>query len=430
MKKTENGKVIEIEVTTKTEAAAVEAVQEKEALNLDAIQKLMALPANLPYPKDLEKTLEGLPVSKTYEVKALLDDYAKGKIVIPGFQRDFVWDDARCKALEYSVVHALPVPPIMLVKCKDKYNLEDGQQRMKALAKAHNAYVAAIADIDNAIANDKPTTEVKAKMEEAKAQVQSRLVRLTSAKIQVLLWPEMSDDMEKYVYAALNNGKSHTGSEWGRTFIPAQGLDFVQKITAQSKEIFGKKSTDFALYLWAGIGGSVKKTPAGKKAFPVVRREAESNEKFVFPEIPEGFEKVLSAIKSRPAKSTEDYNIGDFVKPGFLVPFVQGVKIYGEWDCELLAYVIKNIDRVTLRKVSIIEKESKGKNGPVTVSKQFSGLLAQSGSGEALTWRKAQGWAKVFRAAKKEMAEVAEVEEKDELLSELEAAVAEMEEGE
>lgn len=423
-KKMENGK------TLVTENPEVKAEAEKKNVNLDAMEKGLTLPANLPYPKNLDAVLEGKPEAKTFKVIEVLEMLENGKIVIPGYQREFVWDDSRCKALEFSVTRNLPVPPIMLLGEKI-HKLIDGQQRVKALGKIRDSYISGIAEIDESLKQN-PTAEVKEKMENLKSRLEKRKTALENATLQVLLWPEMADDTEKYVYAALNNGKTHSGSEWGRTFIPAQGMEFVQNVTAQTKHIFGKKAVDFALYLWAGMGGTLKKTPAGKKVFPVVRREAESNDKFVFPEIPDNFASLISAIEKRPQKSNEDYNIGDFVKPGFLIPFVQGLKYFGSWDMELAAYVVKNIDRVTLRKVTIIEKEAKAnsKNGPVTATKQFSGMLATSGSGEALTWRKAQAWAEVFRAAQNEMAENAESENKDEMLSELEAAVAEMESGE
>lgn len=387
----------------------------------------MQLPGNLPYPKNLDYVLDKAPEAKSYKVAEIIKDFDGGKIVIPSYQRADVWDEARKKALEYSVTHGLPVPPIMLVKCKGKLNLDDGQQRLKAIIWAVSNYKAAIANLEQAIRNDNPTAEAKKEMDGLKASLQKRLDTLNNAKIAALIWPEMTDEAEKYAYSALNNGKSHTGSEWGRAFIPAQGLEFIQNVSAQSKAIFGKKSVDFALYFWAAMGGTVKKTPAGKKVFPVVRREAESNDKFVFPEIPDGFADFLAAIGSRPAKNTEDYNQGDFCKPGFLVPFVQGLKIWGNWDMATAAYVVRNIDKYTLRMVTIIEREGKGKNGPVTVKKQFSGFLAQSGSGEMLTWRKAQGWAKVFRAAKDDMTKLEAEEVQDELLGDLQAAVAEME---
>lgn len=422
-KKMENGKNLAIE------NPEVKAEAEKKSVNLDAMEKGLALPANLPYPKNLDFVLKGKPEAKTLKVSEVLAMLENGKIVIPGYQREFVWDDSRCKALEFSVTRNLPVPPIMLLGEK-VYKLIDGQQRVKALGKILESYKAGIAEIDEDLKQN-PSAEVKTKMENLKSRLEKRKAALENATLQILSWPEMADDTEKYVYAALNNGKTHSGSEWGRTFIPAQGMDFVQNVTAQTKHIFGKKAVDFALYLWAGMGGTLKKTPAGKKVFPVVRNEAESNEKFVFPEIPDNFAALISAIEKRPQKSNEEYNVGDFVKPGFLIPFIQGMKYFGSWDMNLAAYVVKNISRLTLRRVRIIEKEAKpgSKNGPVISEKSFSGMLATSGSGEALTWRKAQGWDKVFRAAQKEMAENAEAENKDEMLSDIEAAVAEMENG-
>lgn len=402
---------------------------EKKALDLSKVEKMFQLPANLPYPKDIDATLAGLPELKHETVAQLLADFDSGKIVIPGFQRAEVWDEQRKKALEFSVTHNFPVPPIMLVKAGDKLNLDDGQQRLKALKWATDIYAQAIRDIEAELAKGKASEEAKANIIKIRDKAQGKLEALGTAKVAVMIFPEMEETAEKYAYAALNNGKTHSGSEWGRAFIPAMGLDFVQSVTAQTKGLFGKKSVDFALYFWAAMGGDLKKTPAGKKVFPVVRRLAETKPDFVFPEIPADFASLISAIDSRPQSNNGDYCKADFCKPGFIVPMIQGIKHYGEWDMKVLAYAIRNLDKFSGWKVAVIDKPGKGKNGPVMSEKAFSNWLSKSGSGESLTWKKAQAWAKLMKKCKKEMEQVDAQEEKDEMLSELEAAVAEMESG-
>lgn len=440
MKKAQNGKVIVVEsqkavaevAIPVVEAAQVEVVAQKEpvealpTLDIVKIDKMLSLPANLPYPKDLGAKINGLPEAKVYTVQEIIKAFADGEIVIPGFQRADVWDEARKKSLEFSVVNGYPVPPIMLVKNGDKLHLDDGQQRLRALIWAKERYDSILDEIDTVIQEGKLTENALANIQATKDKVGEKLEALLHANITALIWPEMSDDAEKYAYAALNNGKAHNGSEWGRTFIPAQGMDFVKNVSQMAQATFGKKSIDFALYLWAAMGGLVEKTPSGRKAFPVVRNLAETNEKFVFPEIPEGFGDFLAAIAKRPQKSNEDYNIGSFAKPGVLVPFVQGLKIFGSYDMSVATYVIANIDRLTLTKVQYIDKKAKGPKGkPTMVTKSFPSLLALSGSSEALTWKKAQGWAKIFRAAQKEMEDAPQ--EDDEIMSDLMQAVADME---
>lgn len=433
MKKAKNGKVIVVESQKAVaEAVQVEAVAQKEpvealpTLDIVKIDKMLSLPANLPYPKDMIAKINGLPEAKVYAVQEIIKAFADDKIVIPGFQRADVWDEARKKSLEFSIVNGYPVPPIMLVKNGDKLHLDDGQQRLRALIWAKERYDSILDEIDTVIQDGKPTENALASIQATRDKVREKLEALLHANITALIWPEMSDDAEKYAYAALNNGKAHNGSEWGRTFIPSQGMDFVKNVSQMAQVTFGRKSIDFALYFWAAMGGQVEKTPSGRKAFPVVRNLAETNEYFVYPEIPEGFGDFLAAIARRPQKSNEDYNIGSFAKPGVLVPFVQGLKIFGSYDMAVATYVIANIDRLTLTKVQYTDKKAKGPKGkPTIVTKSFPALLALSGSSEALTWKKAQGWAKIFRSAQREMEDTPQ--KNDEIMIDLMQAVADME---
>lgn len=433
MKKAKNGKVIVVESQKAVaEAVQVEAVAQKEpvealpTLDIVKIDKMLSLPANLPYPKDMVAKINGLPEAKVYTVQEIIKAFAGDKIVIPGFQRADVWDEARKKSLEFSIVNGYPVPPIMLVKNGDKLHLDDGQQRLRALIWAKERYDSILDEIDTVIQDGKPTENALASIQATRDKVREKLEALLHANITALIWPEMSDDAEKYAYAALNNGKAHNGSEWGRTFIPSQGMDFVKNVSQMAQVTFGRKSIDFALYFWAAMGGQVEKTPSGRKAFPVVRNLAETNEYFVYPEIPEGFGDFLAAIARRPQKSNEDYNIGSFAKPGVLVPFVQGLKIFGSYDMAVATYVIANIDRLTLTKVQYTDKKAKGPKGkPTIVTKSFPALLALSGSSEALTWKKAQGWAKIFRSAQREMEDTPQ--KNDEIMIDLMQAVADME---
>lgn len=433
MKKAKNGKVIVVESQKAVaEAVQVEAVAQKEpvealpTLDIVKIDKMLSLPANLPYPKDMVAKINGLPEAKVYTVQEIIKAFAGDKIVIPGFQRADVWDEARKKSLEFSVVNGYPVPPIMLVKNGDKLHLDDGQQRLRALIWAKERYDSILDEIDTVIQAGKPTENALASIQATRDKVEEKLEALLHANITALIWPEMSDDAEKYAYAALNNGKAHNGSEWGRTFIPSQGMDFVKNVSQMAQVTFGRKSIDFALYFWAAMGGQVEKTPSGRKAFPIVRNLAETNEYFTYPEIPEGFGDFLAAIARRPQKSNEDYSIGSFAKPGVLVPFVQGLKIFGSYDMAVATYVIANIDRLTLTKVQYTDKKAKGPKGkPTIVTKSFPSLLALSGSSEALTWKKAQGWAKIFRAAQREMEDAPQ--KNDEIMLDLMQAVADME---
>lgn len=57
-----------------------------------------------------------------------------GAIVIPGFQRNFVWDIKRASKLIESIILGLPVPQIFLYEeTKNKFLVMDGQQRLMTI---------------------------------------------------------------------------------------------------------------------------------------------------------------------------------------------------------------------------------------------------------------------------------------------------------
>ncbi|NOU19516.1 MAG: DUF262 domain-containing protein [Bacteroidales bacterium] len=57
-----------------------------------------------------------------------------GAIIIPGFQRNFVWDIKRASKLIESIILGLPVPQIFLYEeAKNKFLVMDGQQRLMTI---------------------------------------------------------------------------------------------------------------------------------------------------------------------------------------------------------------------------------------------------------------------------------------------------------
>jgi hypothetical protein len=73
------------------------------------------------------------PTDFTLEV--LVDKWTKGDIIIPTFQRRFVWTPTQCSRLIESFLHGLPVPPIFLFFDPDnKLLVVDGQQRLRTIA--------------------------------------------------------------------------------------------------------------------------------------------------------------------------------------------------------------------------------------------------------------------------------------------------------
>ena len=69
-----------------------------------------------------------------FNTKTLVDFIDSGVLVIPGFQRNFVWDIRRSSRLIESLLVGLPVPQMFLYEqARDKYLVIDGQQRLMSI---------------------------------------------------------------------------------------------------------------------------------------------------------------------------------------------------------------------------------------------------------------------------------------------------------
>jgi Protein of unknown function DUF262 len=86
---------------------------------------------------------EALPPSN-YEIfsypadttlKGYLDQWDKGQLFIPKFQRNFVWDQTRASKLIESFIVGLPVPPVFLYKpaTTKSFWIIDGHQRIRTI---------------------------------------------------------------------------------------------------------------------------------------------------------------------------------------------------------------------------------------------------------------------------------------------------------
>lgn len=70
-----------------------------------------------------------------YSIEHLTLMYKRGDLVIPDFQRKYVWTQKQASQFIESCIIGLPVPPIFLFKEKneDKFLVVDGQQRIQSL---------------------------------------------------------------------------------------------------------------------------------------------------------------------------------------------------------------------------------------------------------------------------------------------------------
>lgn len=70
-------------------------------------------------------------------LKGYLDQWQAKQLVIPAFQRDYVWDVKKASKLIESLILGLPVPGVFLFRSKGSENLQivDGQQRILSIIK-------------------------------------------------------------------------------------------------------------------------------------------------------------------------------------------------------------------------------------------------------------------------------------------------------
>lgn len=87
---------------------------------------------------DLELSLPSyniLAYPADYTLEVMVDKWRKGQIVIPSFQRQFVWSQSQASKLIDSFLMGLPIPPVYLFLDSKSHDLlvVDGQQRLKSI---------------------------------------------------------------------------------------------------------------------------------------------------------------------------------------------------------------------------------------------------------------------------------------------------------
>lgn len=76
-----------------------------------------------------------------YNLTSLKELFEKGDIIIPDYQRNYVWSQRQASLLIDSFLSGLPVPPIFLFMGEDqKYLVIDGQQRITSICYYLNGY--------------------------------------------------------------------------------------------------------------------------------------------------------------------------------------------------------------------------------------------------------------------------------------------------
>ena len=80
-------------------------------------------------------TYEILTYPADYTLEVLVDKWTKGQLIVPNFQRKFVWTQVQASKLIESFLLGLPVPPIFLYSEPNTPGLlvVDGQQRLRTI---------------------------------------------------------------------------------------------------------------------------------------------------------------------------------------------------------------------------------------------------------------------------------------------------------
>jgi hypothetical protein len=87
-------------------------------------------------------TFEILTYPADYTLEVLVDKWRKKQLVIPNFQRRFVWTQVQSSKLIESFILGLPVPPIFLYSEPETGGLlvVDGQQRLRTIVNYYDGY--------------------------------------------------------------------------------------------------------------------------------------------------------------------------------------------------------------------------------------------------------------------------------------------------
>ena len=177
-----------------------------------------------------------------YTVKVLVDKLRKEKIVLPDFQRRFIWDTRKQSRLIESILLGLPVPQIFLFKKvgDPKLYIIDGYQRLQTLRNFLE---------DNLRLDLEGTSPWKSKCfselnEEDKAILEDYVIRSIIIR---QIKPENEDASMFYIFERLNTGGVIlTPMEIRRAIYYGKFLEMLEDLNRDEnwRKIIGKVETD------------------------------------------------------------------------------------------------------------------------------------------------------------------------------------------
>lgn len=187
-----------------------------------------------------------------YDVEGLVKRLDRGDILVPQFQRNYVWNHAEASRFIESLLLGLPVPAIFLARepKSNKLLVIDGQQRLKTLQFFYNGYF-------------NPQKEEEKKRIFKLIRVQSEFegltyetlsendrIKLNDSLIHAIIIKQESpkdDDTSIYqIFDRLNSeGRSLTPQEIRAAVDHGDFIDFIKELNDYKpwREIYGKKNS-------------------------------------------------------------------------------------------------------------------------------------------------------------------------------------------
>jgi hypothetical protein len=187
-----------------------------------------------------------------YDVEGLVKRLDRGDILVPRFQRNYVWNYAEASRFVESLLLGLPVPAIFLAREPESNKLLviDGQQRLKTLQFFYNGYF-----------NPQEEEETRKIFKLIKVQpefdgltyatlLEKDRVKLNDSLIHAIIIkqesPQDGDTSIYHIFDRLNSeGRSLTPQEIRAAVDHGKFIDFIKELNDSRswREIYGKKNS-------------------------------------------------------------------------------------------------------------------------------------------------------------------------------------------
>jgi hypothetical protein len=178
-------------------------------------------------------------VTQAYDlsITTLTEQWADGTLVVPDFQREYVWDNGKASRLVESLLIGIPVPALYLYETPEaKYEIIDGHQRVRSIVRyIDNQFpLAALRVLDNLSRrrfHELPEREQRV--------LRTRVIRA------IIVSYESSPQMKFEVFGRLNTGGMQLNAQEIRNALYAGKLNELLKrleLTATFRQAIGTKS--------------------------------------------------------------------------------------------------------------------------------------------------------------------------------------------